>query len=178
MGYEAGDEQLKKTAALLNEYFNSSFYRITGDEFVGFVPNCEEAVFEETVESIQTRLKNQHSEAAFSLGHSWESGSYTISNLIKIADTIMVINKQAFYHETLRDMEKIQNTMLQDLFRGIDQNEFLVYLQPQVDLSTEKVVAAEALIRRQKPEKMIFPDQFISLRGKQHHTARGPLCGT
>lgn len=159
LGYEAGDAQLRRTAALLTEYFDSYFYRITGDEFVGFVPDCEEHIFEDTVESIQTRLKSQHSEAAFSLGHSWDSGNYTVAELIKIADTIMVINKQAYYHESLRDVEKVQNTMLKDIFQGIEQEE----LQPQVDLKTEKVVAAEALIRRQKPSGMMFPDQFISL---------------
>lgn len=163
LGYEAGDEQLRKTSSLLNEYFNSLFYRVTGDEFVGFIPDCELDIFEETVESIQTRLKKQHSDATFSLGHSWESGSYSITELIKIADTIMVINKQAFYHESLRDVEQIKNTMLKDLFSGIEQGEFLVYLQPQVDLKTEKVVASEALIRRKRPEKMVFPDQFIPL---------------
>ncbi len=163
LGYEAGDEQLRKTSSLLNEYFNSLFYRVTGDEFVGFIPDCDLDIFEETVESIQTRLKQQHSDAAFSLGHSWECGNYSITELIKIADTIMVINKQAYYHESLRDVEQIKNTMLKDLFTGIEQGEFLVYLQPQVDLKTEKVVAAEALIRRKRPEKMVFPDQFIPL---------------
>ncbi|MFI3254634.1 MAG: bifunctional diguanylate cyclase/phosphodiesterase [Eubacteriales bacterium] len=163
LGYEAGDEQLRKTASLLNEYFISHFYRVTGDEFVGFVADCQQDILEETVASVQERLKHQQNEATFSLGHSWGQGNYDLQDLIKIADTIMVINKQSFYNDTLKDLGKIQNTMLKDLLRGIENEEFLVYLQAQVDLKTEKVVSAEALIRRQRPDKMIYPDQFIGL---------------
>ncbi len=163
LGYEEGDIQIKKTASLLNEYFNSHFYRITGDEFVGFVADCEQDIFEDTVNSLQARLKEKSHESTFSLGHSWETGHYTVANLIKIADAVMVINKQAYYHESLKDMEKVTNSILHDLFRGIEQEEFVVYLQPQFNLETETMVGAEALIRRQKEDKMIYPDNFIPL---------------
>lgn len=168
LGYDAGDEQLTKTSSILNEYFYGAFYRVTGDEFVGFVPDCEEAVFEETVDTLQKRLKLQHHEASFSLGHSWATGSFTISEQIKIADTVMVINKQSFYAESLKDSQKITNTMLQDLFRAISEDEFLVYLQPQINLNTEEVVGAEALVRRfdKRNNQMIFPDSFIPLYEK------------
>lgn len=169
LGYEEGDTQIQKTASMLNEYFNCEFYRITGDEFVGFVENFDQDIFEETVNSLQARLKEKNHETTFSFGHSWEKGRYTVSNMIKIADTVMVINKQSYYSESLKDMEKVTNSILQDLFRGIAEEEFIVYLQPQVDLKTEEVVGAEALIRRfdKKEKKMIFPDVFIPLYEQQ-----------
>lgn len=165
LGYEAGDEQLRKTASILNEYFNCRFYRVTGDEFIGFIENCDKEIFEETVNSLHSRLKEQHNEATFSFGHSWEANHYTIPTLIKVADAVMLINKQAFYHEALKDTEKITNVLLKDLFSALAEEEFMVYLQPQVDLNNNEVVGAEALIRRydKKKEKMIFPDNFIPL---------------
>ncbi|MFI3254594.1 MAG: GGDEF domain-containing phosphodiesterase [Eubacteriales bacterium] len=168
LGYEAGDEQLKKTSNILNEYFNSSFYRVTGDEFIGFVEDCDKDIFEETVDSLHKRLKEQHNEATFSFGHSWEKKDYSVTNMIKVADAVMLINKQAFYHEQISDTEKITNAILKDLFSALSNHEFLVYLQPQVDLKTEKVVGAEALIRRfdKKKDKMVFPDSFIPLYEK------------
>lgn len=169
LGYEEGDLQLKRTASTLTEYFSGSFYRVNGDEFIGFIPDCEAEIFEETVASLQERLRIQNVDAAFSLGHCWEEGQYSISDMIKIADTVMVINKQSFYADSIKNSQKITNTMLQDMFLAIAEEEFLVYLQPQIDLSNERVVAAEALIRRfdKRQNKMIFPDMFIPLYEKK-----------
>lgn len=169
LGYDEGDMLLKRTASTLTEYFNCPFFRVNGDEFVGFVPDCEEEVFEETVNSLQDRLKMQNIDAAFSLGHCWEKGNFSVPEMIKIADTVMVINKQSYYSDSIKNNQKITNTMLQDMFLAITEEEFLVYLQPQIDLESEKVVAAEALIRRfdKRQNKMIFPDMFIPLYEKK-----------
>lgn len=165
LGYEHGDKKIKKAASLLIEYFNNIFYRVTGDEFIGFVEECDHGIFQETVNTLQERLKNSQQEPLFSIGESWEEGDYSVANLIKVADAVMMINKQSYYHESFQDLERIQNNILKDLFQGIAEEEFLVYLQPQVNLETEEVVGAEALIRRfdKKNNKMIFPDKFIPL---------------
>ncbi|MFI3253619.1 MAG: bifunctional diguanylate cyclase/phosphodiesterase [Eubacteriales bacterium] len=163
LGFEMGDLQIKQTAIVLREYFPGVFYRISGDEFVGFLEDCDKANFEEKVNNLQVKLKAEHHESTFSLGHSWATGSYTVSELIKVADTVMVINKQAFYSSTFREDKEVSNAILQDLFQAIAEDEFLVYLQPQINLETQEVVGAEALIRRfdKKKQKMIFPDHFI-----------------
>ena len=59
----------------------------------------------------------------------------------------------------LVDLEK-------DFQEGIKNKEFQVYLQPKVDAVTEKLVGAEALIRRVKNNAVIFPDEFIPLYEK------------
>ncbi len=165
LGYEKGDAQIKRTSSLLVEYFNSNFFRTSGDEFIGFVEDCAKEIFQETVDSLQMRLKQSRREPTFSFGHSWEEGTYDIAGLVKVADAVMLINKQAYYHDSYQDIEKVADGMLQDLFHGLAQKEFLIYLQPQVDLNTESVVGAEALIRRydKKKDKMVYPDKFIPL---------------
>ncbi|MFI3249612.1 MAG: bifunctional diguanylate cyclase/phosphodiesterase [Eubacteriales bacterium] len=163
LGFEVGDAQIKKTSGILREFFRGDFYRISGDEFVGFSADCTKGEFEDCVNKLQQRLKEENHESSFSVGHSWANGTYSVSELIKKADTVMVINKQAFYSATFQENKAVANSILQDLFQAIAEDEFLVYLQPQIDLETEKVVGAEALIRRfdKKHQKMIFPDQFI-----------------
>jgi len=52
----------------------------------------------------------------------------------------------------------------QDLRRALDQRQFVLYYQPEVDLSTRRIVGVEALIRWQHPEKgLIPPMDFIPL---------------
>ena len=47
---------------------------------------------------------------------------------------------------------------------SLDNNDFLVYLQPKIDLASKDIVGTEALARWQHPtEGLIMPDLFISL---------------
>ncbi len=50
----------------------------------------------------------------------------------------------------------------QDLRRSLDQNEFLLYYQPRIDLESRDITGMEALLRWQHPEKgLIYPSAFI-----------------
>jgi EAL domain-containing protein (putative c-di-GMP-specific phosphodiesterase class I) len=52
----------------------------------------------------------------------------------------------------------------QDLRRAIDQRQFVLHYQPEIDLSTRKIVGLEALIRWEHPERgLIPPMEFIPL---------------
>jgi EAL domain-containing protein (putative c-di-GMP-specific phosphodiesterase class I) len=52
----------------------------------------------------------------------------------------------------------------EDLRRAIDQRQFVLYYQPEVELTTRKIVGVEALIRWQHPERgLILPMDFIPL---------------
>lgn len=50
-----------------------------------------------------------------------------------------------------------------DLHRALDQNEFVLYYQPQINIATGIVTGVEALSRWQHPTLgLVFPDNFIS----------------
>ena len=48
-----------------------------------------------------------------------------------------------------------------DLDEALKNNEFKIFLQPKFDIKTEKIVGAEALIRREKNNKIIMPNTFV-----------------
>lgn len=53
------------------------------------------------------------------------------------------------------------------LFRAIDNEELIVYYQPQISFKTGKIIGVEALLRWQHPEHgMVPPDTFIPLAEK------------
>ncbi len=70
----------------------------------------------------------------------------------------------AYYHEALRDKRIFETTTLDDLDRALLNNEFEIYLQPQLSVKDKQVVGAEALIRWNKPGRgMVPPSEFIPI---------------
>lgn len=73
-------------------------------------------------------------------------------------------NKYSFYTETIQ--KEVQGRMLleNDMHKAVDNQEFIVYYQPFIDLQTKEVVGLEALIRRRQEDgKIIGPGQFMEL---------------
>ena len=61
-----------------------------------------------------------------------------------------------------------------DLAQAIDDNQLLLHFQPQIDLKSGEMVAAEVLVRWLHPEHgLLFPDSFIDLAEKSD--LMGPL---
>ena len=57
--------------------------------------------------------------------------------------------------------------MEEELINSIKNNEFIIYLQPKFNTIDEKIVGAEALIRKNVEGKIIMPDKFIPLYEKK-----------
>ncbi|MBT8767647.1 bifunctional diguanylate cyclase/phosphodiesterase [Metapseudomonas boanensis] len=63
------------------------------------------------------------------------------------------------------DQECAQHlTLMGDLRRAIDRNELLLYYQPKIQISSNKVCGTEALVRWRHPQHgMLPPDEFVKL---------------
>jgi len=54
-----------------------------------------------------------------------------------------------------------------DLRHALDEDQFELYYQPELDLTNHKIIGLEALIRWNHPQRgLVFPDQFIPLSEK------------
>jgi hypothetical protein len=65
-----------------------------------------------------------------------------------------------------KQSESVGQSLLQpvDLRWAFDQNQFVLYYQPEIELSTRKIVGVEALIHWQHPERgLLYPNSFIPL---------------
>lgn len=73
----------------------------------------------------------------------------------------------AFYTEEIAK-KRIHEQMIANCFEeALNDEEFLVYYQPKIDLSTEKVIGAEALVRWKKSDgTMVPPGEFIPVYEK------------
>lgn len=70
----------------------------------------------------------------------------------------------AFYQEEILNQRIHETTTLDELDRALLNDEFVIYLQPQLDLEAQRVVSAEALIRWNKPGRgIVFPGEFIPI---------------
>ena len=85
----------------------------------------------------------------------------TACNKIRGAEKHLMV-----YDEELQKREQLNQRLINDLGRGIQEHEFKVYYQPKYNIQNDapKLASAEALIRWQHPELgLIAPDDFIPL---------------
>ncbi|MBI5119739.1 MAG: EAL domain-containing protein [Rhodospirillales bacterium] len=67
-----------------------------------------------------------------------------------------------YFSQDMNDEARSRLGLERDLRRAIEQNEFVLHYQPQLDAKTGRIVGVEALVRWQHPERgMIPPIQFI-----------------
>lgn len=65
-------------------------------------------------------------------------------------------------NKILKDGVIMKKTKIKkDFEEGLKKNEFKIFMQPKFDIKTEKIVGAEALIRREKNNRLIMPNEFI-----------------
>ena len=74
------------------------------------------------------------------------------------------LSNYAVYDDVIRLKLREQAEIEEEMQLALANNEFVMYLQPQIDLTTKKVTGAEALVRWKHPIKGIMvPAQFLDL---------------
>ncbi|MFI3115877.1 MAG: GGDEF domain-containing phosphodiesterase [Clostridia bacterium] len=179
LGYKAGDDYILKCSKLIKNNIEETVYRISGDEFVVILHDVTEEELLEKVFKLR-EAKKLLGEMIFAVGQAYKSGgTINILHLISDADNVMYINKQQYYQQVHNEThQEVSNELLNDLMFAVDNEEFLVYLQPKINLEDGSIVGAEALVRRfsKKENKMIFPDQFIPLYEKNSIIRHVDIC--
>ncbi|WP_256573118.1 bifunctional diguanylate cyclase/phosphodiesterase [Pseudomonas sp. CC6-YY-74] len=94
---------------------------------------------------------------------------YSVDELMQRADLSMYTAKAAgknalsFYDPQMQEAVSARLQLEEDLRRGLQDGEFLLYLQPQVD-QLGRLTGAEALVRWQHPQRgLLAPSAFIAI---------------
>jgi len=150
--------------------------RLSGDEFVVVCEGMSVLGAIELAERIQAVIgepihdgRADHVITA-SVGVAGGVPGDSAEGLIANADLAMYRAKQAgrarieVFDSELRDSVEERLNVGRDLRRALHERELTVFLQPVVQLPARRVVAFEALVRWQHPERgLVMPDDFIPL---------------
>jgi len=182
-GHDAGDAVLKRVAKNLLQSLRKDdiVARFGGDEFavaigflkrhnhiLGFLKRIEDS-FLEPLLYIDNNSEH-HIPISLSIGitfYSKQSNDISTQNLLKQADKAMYMAKKSkrmykFFDSSEESSLQKKEKKTQDINRAIIQNESMLYYQPIIDIKSNKVVAFEALVRWNHPEKGIMtPDSFL-----------------
>jgi diguanylate cyclase (GGDEF)-like protein/PAS domain S-box-containing protein len=177
-GHAAGDRLLIEAAARLTRAIRSgdTVSRLGGDEFVVLLGNiahvdeCELAL-ERIREALCApyQLSEGEAQVSASIGVTlYPMDASDPDTLIRHADQAMYAAKQAgrnrfqLFDSGGDRLSEARRAAAIAVRQAIDQDEFLLYFQPKVNMRTGAVVGAEALLRWQHPERgFLSPAEFL-----------------
>jgi len=186
LGHSKGDMFLKEISLLMKQNLRQSdiLARVGGDEFIVILDDIEDE--NDVLEVVKKFLKisenpillrDKKSYAFMSIGVSiypndGEDGETLISN----ADIAMYKAKSVYGKNTYlyysKDISKDINNradMGKSIMEAIENEEFVVYYQPQIDVVNSKIIGIEALVRWQHPTRgLVFPDEFLHIAEELH----------
>lgn len=177
-GHAVGDELLIQASARMKKVLRDDdlLARLGGDEFAIIINQHSQsggllAISERLRQTLENhyKLTNHVVRASASIGGaSFPSDTNNRDSLLVYADTAMFAAKQSgrnsvrFFNDSLsKELEK-RTELRQKLQTAIDNQEFELYYQPQIDQFSNQITGFEALIRWFQPDgTAIPPDVFI-----------------
>ena len=180
LGHHIGDEVLRRVGGLLN--FDRSHgavaARLGGDEFAAFFPDvADSAEAIRYARELGEMLSAPLIIKGFPISISASIGAALIDHnlgsseeVLRHADLAMYRAKrnrtgvEMYVAQAKGEVSGVRVSLLADLVRAFDRNELWLAYQPQVNLSTGRVEALEALLRWNHPTLgTIQPHEFIAV---------------
>ncbi|HCI13686.1 MAG: hypothetical protein A2063_07780 [Gallionellales bacterium GWA2_60_142] len=180
LGHNFGDQLLVKVVERLRGCLRDSdtISRQGGDEFIVLLPHLSDlgaigGIAQHIVEVFTDpfEIDNYSLNTSFSVGISlYPLDSREFDTLLRDADTALYQAKDSgrntyrFFSEKMNIDAQEQLHLQGQLRNALNNREFLLHFQPQVDIGGERIVGVEALVRWQHPELgLIPPGRFIPL---------------
>ena len=188
LGHSAADNLLTGVAYRLKascKSENDIVARLGGDEFGIILANTDADLALEVARRLQSAL-----EAPVALNDSFVdlSASIGIANfpehttdiqlLLSRAEIAMYAAKNSpsaisVYHQDLDVASEENLSLVSEIRVAVEQNQLSLYVQPKIDFATGKILAVEALVRWNHPERgLIFPDMFIPFAEQTGHISK------
>jgi len=190
LGHSTGDYLLQAVADRLKQKLRAGdivsrpaldnttlhFARLGGDEFTIVLPDIEEVgVVRQIAQRVQSVLSLPFTIGADEITVTSSIGVAIFPDdgedaaaLLKHADTAMYHakdqgrNNWQMYDKALTDKAMARMSLENDIRKGLEREEFLLFYQPQVLTGDGRIVGMEALIRWQHPERgLVSPADFI-----------------
>jgi len=180
LGHLAGDQLLQTVAARLDACLRESdtLARVGGDEFNLLVPDIDGP---EDVARVARKIMERLKEpvvlegyevfVSFSIGIAlFPDDGQSMETLIKHADMAMYHikgrgkNGYEFFSDHMKTHYHRQLSLENGIRRALEERQFELYFQPQIDVCNRRVCGMEALIRWNHPERgLVMPGDFIPL---------------
>ncbi len=188
LGHQAGDRLLIEMAGRLRkvaEAYATTPYpgapesvliaRIGGDEFIILVEgeqHCDDAA--DIAKDIHDVLKPSYFidtnevRCAASIGIAHDDGSYAVAaDLMRDADVAMYDAKSrgpgqtVTFDQTMREKAVSRLKLEAELRTALQLGEFCLRYQPIIDIGSGRIVGFEALLRWQRGDTLVFPNEFL-----------------
>lgn len=178
-GHAIGDQLLLDVGNRMAEvmYEIDTVSRVGGDEFLILVHNIQDShdaapIVRKIMKSLQQpfTLNGQEIYITASIGVAmYPDDGATADDLMKNADAAMHRAKEdlgrgnyQFFCEDMNSLAMHKLVLEGDLRRALEHGEFHLHFQPQVDIASNTIIGAEALIRWNHPKRgNIPPAEFI-----------------
>ena len=172
MGHLKGDELLQQVAGRLKQSVRrgDTLARVGGDEFILLLPDIREhsdasGIADKFLECLNRPfyLNGTELHVSASIGIAvYPRDGETIDDLVRHADIAMYHvktigkNGHRFYDSSMLDASNQKIVLEQSLRKALEQGELEMYYQPQVDVTSGRIVGAEALMRWRHPEQGVL----------------------
>ena len=178
LGHVAGDAMLVHVAEMLRSSVRKEDFvaRVGGDEFTIVSRMTSEttenlaAMADQIIAKIRQPVPYQGHLCRFgaSVGISVESGESIDPKSLLVNSDIALYRAKGrgrdrfeFFSEEIQSQIVNTKRIADDILRGIEQDEFFAYYQPQFDAKTFDVVGVEALVRWNHPTQGILPPAYF-----------------
>jgi len=189
LGHATGDELLNRLAGRLSDLIRrgDTVARVGGDEFVILLPDIQNehaatVITQKILDRVSAPfvVNGEELHVTSSIGVAmYPNDGLDAETLIRNADGAMYRVKEKGGNKFQLSSRLVNRTLgrmslEQELRNAIDRDEFLVYYQPQVSLTTGEITGVEALVRWQTADdSLVEPGAFIPVA--EHTGLIGPI---
>ncbi len=180
-GFAGGDAVLQSIASRLRDHLSADaiLSRADGDTFAAFIlldqprdghPDAMIARVEEAVSATPYLVEGAPLALSFHIGITHlASDERQATDLLREAELALYsiakdpVIHDAYYTSDLDQRTRERTQLTKELRTALENDEFQLHYQPKVDLTTDSLTAAEALIRWNHPQRgLLAPGTFIA----------------